>query len=183
MITDHKKLEEVYTLTNEGHYETDDYVFFWNGPFSNWHPAKFDMIIEEQHIKFSSSEQAMMYLKALTFNDPESMALIMETNSAGNQKALGKLVKNFDVAHWSSVCEQLSDTFLYEKFYQNEKLKNILLETGNKILAESSPTDHIWGIGMGVSEYPEILDKNNWKGKNLLGESLMRVREELKNAE
>lgn len=29
------------TETASGHFETEDHVFFWSGPFSNWHPAKF----------------------------------------------------------------------------------------------------------------------------------------------
>ena len=37
------------------------------------------------------------------------------------------------------------------------------------------------GIGMGVDKYPEILDKINWKGDNLLGEILMEVRSWLRD--
>ena len=34
---------------------------------------------------------------------------------------------------------------------------------------------------MGVDKYPEILDKINWKGDNLLGEILMEVRSWLRD--
>lgn len=59
---------------------------------------------------------------------------------------------------------------LVEKFKQNSDLKSILLNTGDKCIVECSPYDKIWGIGMGVDQYPEILDKSNWKGENLQGE-------------
>ena len=55
------------------------------------------------------------------------------------------------------------------KFTQNQKLKQLLLNTENKILREASPYDSYWGIGP------------DGKGKNKLGEILMRIREELKN--
>jgi ribA/ribD-fused uncharacterized protein len=34
------------------------------------------------------------------------------------------------------------------KFSQNEKFKEFLLSTNDKILVEASPYDTIWGIGM-----------------------------------
>ena len=35
---------------------------------------------------------------------------------------------------------------LRAKFSQNEDLKQILLETGDRILVEGSPYDKIWGV-------------------------------------
>lgn len=64
------------------------------------------------------------------------------------------------------------------KFSQNEELKQKLLDTENKILVEASPYDKIWGIGLSVSDkdfYNPIL----WKGENLLGKILMKVRNTL----
>ena len=65
------------------------------------------------------------------------------------------------------------------KFSQNKELKKFLLETGDKILVEASPTDKIWGIGMDQKN-PDIYNPNNWKGLNLLGFSLMHVRDIIK---
>jgi len=54
--------------------------------------------------------------------------------------------------------------------FQDEELKQKLLETGDAILREVSKTDSVWGIGK----------KGN--GKNMLGQLLMKVRKELKEA-
>lgn len=57
---------------------------------------------------------------------------------------------------------------LCEKFKYN-KMKQLLLNTGESELIEDSPYDYYWGIG------------KNGTGKNRLGILLMQVREELKN--
>ena len=64
------------------------------------------------------------------------------------------------------------------KFSQNSNLKDILLSTKNKIIAEASPRDKIWGIGLG-SKNPNSKNKNEWKGTNILGWALMKARESL----
>eukprot|EP00516_Mucochytrium_quahogii_P013801 CAMPEP_0203803254 /NCGR_PEP_ID=MMETSP0100_2-20121128/12705_1 /ASSEMBLY_ACC=CAM_ASM_000210 /TAXON_ID=96639 /ORGANISM=" , Strain NY0313808BC1" /LENGTH=59 /DNA_ID=CAMNT_0050710897 /DNA_START=309 /DNA_END=485 /DNA_ORIENTATION=- len=55
-----------------------------------------------------------------------------------------------------------------------------LLSTGDKILAEASPFDKIWGIGMSAKRYGAF-DQKNWKGSNLLGKVLMKTRSILAN--
>lgn len=64
------------------------------------------------------------------------------------------------------------------KFGQHEALKAFLLQTGDRILVEASPFDHIWGIGMAAS-HPDAEKPENWKGLNLLGFALMEVRSRL----
>jgi predicted NAD-dependent protein-ADP-ribosyltransferase YbiA (DUF1768 family) len=41
---------------------------------------------------------------------------------------------------------------------------------------EASPTDRIWGVGLGPTD-PRINDITQWNGLNLLGKALMSVRE------
>ena len=56
-------------------------------------------------------------------------------------------------------------------------MKQKLLETNDKIIAEASPNDSIWGIGL--SKYDkDATNPKNWKGKNLLGFILMDIRDE-----
>lgn len=65
------------------------------------------------------------------------------------------------------------------KFSQNEKLKEFLLSTDNKIIVEASPYDAIWGIGM-LETDRDAQNPLLWKGENLLGFALMEVRNELR---
>lgn len=60
--------------------------------------------------------------------------------------------------------------------FANPRLKQILLDTGERELVEGSPYDTIWGVKLDWQSN-EILDRNNWRGRNLLGEALMEVRD------
>jgi ribA/ribD-fused uncharacterized protein len=151
-----------------------NYVFFWNGIYSQWYQAP--MTIDG--IEYNCCEQYMMHQKALTFGDTDTAKLIMKAEHPKDQKALGRQVKNFDKAKWDTVSIGIVYKGNYAKFSQNDELGDELLATGNKILVEASPYDTIWGIGMGEKE-PGINDPANWKGLNLLGWSIMLVRKEL----
>ncbi len=54
------------------------------------------------------------------------------------------------------------------KFSKNQKLKKLLLSTGNRRIVENSPIDDFWGLGP------------NGDGTNKLGMILMEIREELR---
>lgn len=51
-------------------------------------------------------------------------------------------------------------------------------DTDDAILAEASPYDKVWGIGMVVS-HANFLKPHLWKGRNLLGHAIMNVRKRL----
>jgi len=151
---------------------TNKHVFFWSGIFSNWHPASFQFCGNN----FANSEQAFMWSKAITFNDEETAALILKEINPKEVKKLGRLIKGFDEITWNEKRYGCMYNVLLDKFMQNEEMLQVLLATGDKILAEASPYDKIWGIGMDENE-PGIEDESNWKGENLLGRVLMDVRE------
>jgi predicted NAD-dependent protein-ADP-ribosyltransferase YbiA (DUF1768 family) len=62
--------------------------------------------------------------------------------------------------------------------YQHPGLRSILLATAPTELVEASPYDLIWGIGLGERD-PRLTDRSQWRGQNLLGITLMRVRDAL----
>jgi len=64
------------------------------------------------------------------------------------------------------------------KFESDRVLTKQLMETDTKTLVEASPVDIIWGVGIHEKD-DAILDESNWKGQNLLGKVLMKVRTEL----
>ena len=61
-------------------------------------------------------------------------------------------------------------------------MKHHLLSTGNKRLAEASPLDPVWGIGLRADD-PRANNPRQWIGKQLLGEALSAVREEIRDSE
>ena len=65
----------------------------------------------------------------------------------------------------------------YAKFTQNPAMKHHLLSTGNKRLAEASPPDPVWGVGLRADD-PRAKGPRQWRGKYLLGEALSAIREE-----
>lgn len=115
-------------------------------------------------------------MKALAFNDHEVAKLIMESNEPYVQKALGREVRGFVKDVWDDICEDLVVDGLVSKFTQNKYLEKFILDTGDTILVEASPSDKIWGIGLAEDD-PRALDETQWRGKNLQGKALMRARD------
>jgi ribA/ribD-fused uncharacterized protein len=119
----------------------------------------------------------MMAKKALQFGDTEIYLQIMSTPDPSEMRRLGRRIRGFHEAIWD---EQRFEIVLQGnmlKFTQNEDLKRLLISTGDSILAEASPTDRIWGIGLSI-ESAERGDR--WRGRNLLGQALMEVRRRIK---
>jgi ribA/ribD-fused uncharacterized protein len=153
----------------------EKFTFFYKtaNPFSQWHKSKF--IVDG--MEFNCAEQYMMYKKAMLFNDTQRAELIMKKKDPREQKALGREV-NIDIDVWNRERFDIVYQGNYAKFTQNENLKKYLLDTAGTTLVEASPTDTVWGIGMS-EEDPDRLDRSKWKGTNLLGEVLTKLREDL----
>lgn len=158
--------------------QTENYILFWNGIYSQWYQAP--MTIDG--VTYNCCEQYMMHQKALLFSDFEVAEKIMKADHPRDQKQLGREVKGFNKSVWDSACIRIVYKGNYAKFTQNEDLKHQLLATENDILVEASPYDTVWGIGMGEEE-PGIENPANWKGLNLLGWSITLVKKELQSQE
>lgn len=151
---------------------TDDMVTFFgsNAPFSNFYPSRF----EYKGYHLNNSEQVFMLEKAIMF-DKSKIPFILAAKSPAEVKKLGRAVENFDPKAWDENRYQIMVDILKAKF-ANPRLKQILLDTGKRELVEGSPYDAIWGVKLDWRS-DEILDRNNWRGRNLLGEALMEVRD------
>lgn len=86
---------------------------------------------------------------------------------------IGKIIQQFTAAgltirpDWEAVKVSVMDKAVRAKFTQNSVLKNLLLSTGDKLIAENSPRDSFWGLG------------KDGNGRNELGKILMTLRSEL----
>ena len=144
--------------------------------FSQWYKASFTI----DGIKYNTAEHYMMAEKARLFNDESVLNRILKARSPGEAKKLGRLVNGFTNEKWLEHRFDIVCRANYAKFSQNPKLKQFLINTGTKILVEASPVDKIWGVGM-ASTHDHIYNPRLWKGLNLLGYTLMVVREQLLN--
>lgn len=143
-----------------------------NGFLSNWYLSDFSV----DSVDFTSMEQFMMYQKAICFKDDEIAKQIMATKDVARIKELGRLVSGYDDHVWNGVRQIIVYEGLLAKFSQNEELRDKLKATKDAVLAECAVRDCIWGIGCSMSD-PKRLQMEQWKGQNLLGYTLMKVRE------
>lgn len=158
----------------------NEIIYFWSardeyGFLSQWFVSQFT---DEAGITYNCAEQYMMYQKAILFKDKEIAQKILAETSPKIIKAFGRHVANFDPAVWDKSKFDIVRTGNYLKFTQNKELKQKLLETKDAVLAEASPYDCVWGIGLSAADaasYPN----SAWRGENLLGKALMAVREDL----
>lgn len=145
-----------------------------NGYLSNWYLSNFIV----KGIEYSSMEQFMMHQKAIYFCDEEIEEQILATNDVSHIKKLGRLVSGYEDHIWNGIRQIIVYEGLLAKFSQNINLKEKLLSTGSAILVECAVKDRIWGIGLSMHN-PDRFDKAKWQGQNLLGYTLMMVREKL----
>ena len=145
-----------------------------NGYLSNWFESPFTI----ESIIFNSVEQYMMYKKATIFKNHSIAKEILNTKDPAIIKELGRSVSNYDDKLWSGIRQIIVYEGLYQKFSQNQDLKSLLKNTNNSILAECAINDLIWGIGLSMTD-PNRFNPNKWKGMNLLGYTLMMVRDNI----
>ncbi len=150
----------------------DIYLFYSNShPFSNWYMQPFTHDGKE----YNCSEQYMMYKKAMMFKDYDVAEMIMEQGHPRKQKFLGRQVRGFDRSIWNAKCKPIMVEGLVPKFRQDTYSLSTLMDTGDMIIAEASPSDSIWGIGLAEDD-PRAKVKSQWQGTNWLGDVLMETR-------
>lgn len=141
---------------------------------SQWFPSPF----EASGITHATAEHYMMAEKARAFGDLEMFERILQAPSPLEAKKFGRKVSGFNESHWKEICFKVVVEGNMGKFGSNRALEDFLLSTGSSVLVEASPTDCIWGIGMGMNHVDaEVPEK--WPGRNLLGFALMEVRKQL----
>ena len=112
-------------------------------PFSNFYQSKFTI----NNVTYNSAEQFIQSEKAAFFNDDTSTSRIMRESNPYKIKKLGSKVKRFHAGKWKDVVNQVVFRAVFAKFSQNNTLRQLLLSTAEKVIAEGT-TDEYWGIGM-----------------------------------
>lgn len=145
--------------------------FGWEDLLSNWHPKGFTV----KGKYFPHGECFMMYCKAMLFGDHKKAEEILNEPSAAVCKELGKEVTPYDDDVWNAKGKGYLVTGCLAKARQWPEVRDYLLSTKGKILAEVSRSDRKWGIGLSEDD-PRVQDPTQWRGENQLGEVWMAVR-------
>ena len=152
---------------------SETFTFFWNGPFSNWFLR--DIVIDDR--VFNCCEQYYMYKKALHCGDLQTAIKIIDASDPKMQKRYGREVKSFIPDRWDSISRDIMFRANMAKYTQHDDLKKLLCGTEG-MMAEASPYDKLWGIGLAefiaASTPPRL-----WPGKNWLGLILTEIRDSI----
>lgn len=164
-----------------------NFLFFWghqpskdgtitSSCLSQWWPSQFEV----EGTVYFTAEHWMMSQKAQLFGDYETAIRIRAARSPKEVKQLGREARGFDAAIWDANKFAIVEEGNFHKFCQNTELLNFLTATGDLVLVEASPVDCIWGIGL-TADDANAANPPEWRGENLLGFALMRVRQRLCN--
>lgn len=186
-----QKIEKTLSIAKQSKKDnlkyTDRYVYFFqNTPLSNWWKSTPAIPYDGHH--FTSSEALFMYLKAKGMGDDEIAMQIVEVDNnaslADNKrfakvKALGKKCK-FDEAIYLEKREEWMFTTISAKYEVDEEFRSVLMSDKYKGLSfvEASPFDAVWGIATKATKNVIAEGESAWKGLNLLGKLLTKLRDE-----
>ena len=158
-------------LLQLGTCERQNHILFYGrfSPYSNFFPAP----MEIEGRRFHCVEQFYQYRKA-SFLHKEQVALdIMLADDSLEAKRLGGTL---ETALWTKE-HALAAMFqgIQNKFEQNSRLNKMLKETKGKKIVECNAHDSFWGNGTSLKDPRSLQDI----GQNLLGVTLMKVRDQL----
>jgi ribA/ribD-fused uncharacterized protein len=143
----------------------------WLAP---WMPTPF----ETSAGRFGSAEHHFMHGKALLFGDEVIAGKIVRAVSPGQARELGRRVLGFQESIWIAERKRLMDEANRAKFCALPELSSYLRSTWPAVLVQASALDTVWGSGLDLED-PFLRSPRQWPGQNLVGFSLMKVREEL----
>lgn len=131
--------------------------------------------------RFPTVEHYIAWRKAKLFGDDHSAERILNAEAPSKAKAIGRSVKPFDDEVWKAHRLEIAIAANVAKFSAHPRLAEYLALTGHKVLADASPIDRVWGIGL-YADDAAAKDPGRWPGLNILGFSLMEARCQLAGA-
>ncbi|KAI1467555.1 DUF1768-domain-containing protein [Daldinia caldariorum] len=170
-----------------------------------WYPSPFRDSYFPNKV-YPTAEHYLLHHKALVFGNQAVADEVLEINSPHEARQLiNEKLENFDQAVWAEHRERIVYDANWHKFTaphlqrdrlgqackvwlsisdealrHETRLRQALLETGDRQIVEASPVDFFWGNGyyMGSS----CQNRQRW-GLNLLGVILMKVRQRIRDEE
>ena len=132
-----------------------------------------------EHIAYNTAEQAYQHKKARIAGDQNMQKKIMFHPNAATQRHFGEQIQVSDEAKWNEERRGHMKDILLAKFSQLANLQKLLIDTGDKRLAEANAKDNYFGIGLPLT-HKDVLNPKKWpKHGNQLGAILIEIRQEL----
>ena len=120
-----------------------------------------------------------MQQKSLLAGDDDTAQKIMREADPVKQKQLGKSIKHFDRKQWVKEAKSLVKAGIRAKVEQNPYIKDLLISTDKRRIAEANAFDRLFAIGYSLED-KRAWDINNWdRGQNIMGTLLEEIRDEL----
>ena len=165
---------------NDGSQENENVFIFLGSksPLSNWDK---DYLFTIDETDYLCVEQYVMENKCLMFGDIKAAQEVMFESEPRKMRNIGNHIRQYDHSEWVDMCEQIIEPAVLEKFRQNEAARNHILQTGSKIIGETSKNKK-WGIGVHISD-AHALKHESWDRENIVGNILMRARRKLQDRE
>jgi ribA/ribD-fused uncharacterized protein len=167
------------------------------GFMSNEFPVEFNW----KGVQYFMADQALSAEKARFFGDMTVLQKIMKTRSAttmrsearklgfaaaapvaeGDTEAQGatNVVQQQKAAQWATMYPKILLSVLLAKFRQHLGLRRQLLATGDAKIAFAEHRNTEEGIGLAITDARAGIEAK-WRGKNILGQTLMDVRTQLR---
>ena len=139
--------------------QTDEY-----GCFSNFYPSPV-------FLKGKRWRTTEHYFQAQKYAGTPREEEIRRASKASLAAELGRTRRHPLRPDWESVKDAVMREAVLAKFTQHDDLRALLLATGDAVLIEHTDRDSYWGDG------------GDGSGRNMLGQILMSVRQELRNQE
>lgn len=147
-----------------------------NGYLSNHYFSEFNVFGQQ----FYTMSQYMTYRKALILGDESRSRQILTITDPEILDNISSILSKRDTGIWAGQQQIVAYQGLISKFLQNETIAKPLLNTGNSLIGACMPSDCIWGIGLQIHD-ANARNMDAWKGQNLLGFTLMQVRNSICN--
>ena len=156
----------------------DEYVFFSGrtSPYSNFFTSDDQFTLHD--ISYCSSEQYYQHQKAVHCNNYIIAAEIMDTSDPVTMKHAANRIK--DTGDWMDKhARAIMEEGVRAKFTQNQELATAIELTGTRIFQECNQYDSYWGTGLSLSDAFGRADHSQVKGKNVMGDILVAVRDSI----
>lgn len=173
LLPEDLSLERIYTPSSD-----KTTVFFTkHSPFSNHFHSPFKL----EGIRFVCIEQYLAVQKAHLADDKDLARQAMESKDPADHKVVLNKLRQSVSEEWTQRAPTFISSAVRAKFTQNSSLAKFLRDSHPLLIGEAS-RDRMWGIGLSLED-PNVLDDSKWAPEgNLLGKTLVAIREELMNS-